>query len=281
MEQFASGWKRNYYGKGDVIVYRLNRDGSVPAGASPVFGANVLMLALRRRVLADLHDRRQHRPRRHRLDEELHPARDAELRRQRPRRRTAASSRRRSWRSIRRSKAFRCRPTRSRTPASPGGPAFTPAGPERAQARVELTAPDGVVEAVVRPPRLQAAAPGRQRVPGLRARRVHDAAGHRRIGRCTCGSTSNGATPIRPRRSTAARRRAARAQIVHETFDAFESGSIQQVIYQIGTAMLADIPRIARGAPRGEQPHVGYDCRARRRRSASTPMRGRRTGAWG
>ena len=25
--QFASGWKRNYYGKGDVIVYRLNRDG--------------------------------------------------------------------------------------------------------------------------------------------------------------------------------------------------------------------------------------------------------------
>ena len=36
---------------------------------------------LRRRVLADLHHRRQHRPRRHRLDEELHPARDAELRR--------------------------------------------------------------------------------------------------------------------------------------------------------------------------------------------------------
>ena len=43
MEQFASGWKRNYYGKGDVIVYRLNRDGG-PASACPVFGANVLML---------------------------------------------------------------------------------------------------------------------------------------------------------------------------------------------------------------------------------------------
>ncbi len=27
MEQFASGWKRSYYGKGDVIAYRLNRDG--------------------------------------------------------------------------------------------------------------------------------------------------------------------------------------------------------------------------------------------------------------
>ena len=27
MQQFASGRKKNYYGKGDVIVYRLNRDG--------------------------------------------------------------------------------------------------------------------------------------------------------------------------------------------------------------------------------------------------------------
>ena len=44
MEQFASGWKRNYYGKGDVTVYRLNRDGHAPAGQTPVFGANVLML---------------------------------------------------------------------------------------------------------------------------------------------------------------------------------------------------------------------------------------------
>src|SRR5438105_4677660 len=44
MEQFASGWKRSYYGKGDVSVYRLNRDGKAPTGQSPVFGANVLML---------------------------------------------------------------------------------------------------------------------------------------------------------------------------------------------------------------------------------------------
>jgi urate oxidase / 2-oxo-4-hydroxy-4-carboxy-5-ureidoimidazoline decarboxylase len=45
VEDFASGWKRNYYGKGDVIVYRLHRDGSSPSGQSPVFGANVLLLA--------------------------------------------------------------------------------------------------------------------------------------------------------------------------------------------------------------------------------------------
>ena len=44
MEHFASGGKRNYYGKGDVIVYRLARDGRVPDGASAVFGAKVLML---------------------------------------------------------------------------------------------------------------------------------------------------------------------------------------------------------------------------------------------
>ena len=44
MEQFASGWKRNYYGKGDVIVYRLHRDGAAPNNQSPVFGAKVLML---------------------------------------------------------------------------------------------------------------------------------------------------------------------------------------------------------------------------------------------
>jgi len=44
VERFASGWKRNYYGKGDVTVYRLHRDGAVPEGCCPVFGANVMML---------------------------------------------------------------------------------------------------------------------------------------------------------------------------------------------------------------------------------------------
>jgi urate oxidase / 2-oxo-4-hydroxy-4-carboxy-5-ureidoimidazoline decarboxylase len=44
MEMFASGAKRNYYGKGDVIVYRLNRNGAAPDDQIPVFGANVMML---------------------------------------------------------------------------------------------------------------------------------------------------------------------------------------------------------------------------------------------
>ena len=44
MYRFASGPKRNYYGKGDVLVYRLHRDGSVPPGQSALFGANVTIL---------------------------------------------------------------------------------------------------------------------------------------------------------------------------------------------------------------------------------------------
>src|SRR3954470_16220130 len=43
MHSFASGKKRNYYGKADVIAYRLFRDGDVP-GKRAVFGANVTML---------------------------------------------------------------------------------------------------------------------------------------------------------------------------------------------------------------------------------------------
>jgi urate oxidase/2-oxo-4-hydroxy-4-carboxy-5-ureidoimidazoline decarboxylase len=44
VEQFASGWKRNYYGKGDVIAYRLRRTGATAGEQNPVFGANVKML---------------------------------------------------------------------------------------------------------------------------------------------------------------------------------------------------------------------------------------------
>ena len=42
MEQFVSGWKRSYYGKGDVIAYRLTKPSDGDGGR--VFGANVTML---------------------------------------------------------------------------------------------------------------------------------------------------------------------------------------------------------------------------------------------
>ncbi len=44
MERLASGPKDHYYGKADVTVYRLIRDGRVPEGRNPVFGANVKLL---------------------------------------------------------------------------------------------------------------------------------------------------------------------------------------------------------------------------------------------
>jgi urate oxidase len=43
MEHFASGFKRSYYGKGNVTAYRLTRQGALP-DRHPVFGADVLML---------------------------------------------------------------------------------------------------------------------------------------------------------------------------------------------------------------------------------------------
>ena len=44
MERLVSGAQDHYYGKADVTVYRLIRDGRAPDGRSPVFGANVKML---------------------------------------------------------------------------------------------------------------------------------------------------------------------------------------------------------------------------------------------
>jgi urate oxidase len=44
VERLGSGPNDHYYGKADVTVYRLIRDGSAPAGRNPVFGANVKML---------------------------------------------------------------------------------------------------------------------------------------------------------------------------------------------------------------------------------------------
>jgi len=35
------------------------------------------------------------------------------------------------------------------------------------------------------------------------------------------------------------------ARLTHDVFDAFESGSIQQIIYALGTRILAEFPTIA------------------------------------
>src|ERR1051326_7549549 len=43
-KRLAKGAQDHYYGKADVTVYRLIRDGSMPAGRSAIFGVNVMML---------------------------------------------------------------------------------------------------------------------------------------------------------------------------------------------------------------------------------------------
>ena len=65
-----------------------------------------------------------------------------------------------------------------------------------------------------------------------------------------------------------------------EVFDGFESGSIQQIIYQIGSKMLADIPVIARGQSGSQQPHLGHDRWKKAMSWESTRTRVRPTAAW-
>lgn len=243
MEQFASGWKRNYYGKGDVIVYRLNRDGKAPPGQSPVFGANVKMLIygdafwptyttgdntgliatdsmknfIQRETLnfagADLEDYCRFLA--SRFLETYPQVEGAQV--------SAVEI--------------------PYAPTAEGSPAFAPAGPERATARIELTRA-GAVEAAsgiqgFRLLRLGGSAfhgfvhDQYTTLPDIANRPLHMWLDLEWLYNEPGFAFSGGAIP-----ATAWR-------IVHDVFRCFESGSIQQVIYQIGTRMLSDIPEIA------------------------------------
>ena len=243
MEQFASGWKQSYYGKGDVIVYRLNRDGKTPEVRSPVFGANVKMLLygdafwrtyttgdnsgliatdsmknfIQRETLnytgGDLEDFCRFLGARFM---EIYPQVEG----------MQVSAVEIPYASI-----------------AEGGPAFAPAGPERATARIELNR-SGTVEVVsgIRGFRLLrlggSAFQGFVRdqyttLAETTNRPLHMWLDLEWLYTTTAGAFSGGATP------------ASVWRIVNDVFRRFESGSIQQVIYQIGTKMLAEIPEIA------------------------------------
>lgn len=242
MEQFASGAKRSYYGKGDVIVYRLHRDGQTPSGQSPVFGANVLMLAYGDAfwptyttgdntglVATDSMKNFIHRETMEFGGDDL---------------------------------ADYCRFLGSRFLAKypqaegaqvsavevpftgiDGNVAFTPAGPERATARVELRSGE-VVEAAagIRGFKLLrlggSAFHGFVRdeyttLPEMRNRPLHMWLDLEwRYVEPAKAFGQNGVTAL-------ARR------IVREVFRTFESGSIQEVVYQMGTRLLDEIPSLA------------------------------------
>jgi urate oxidase/2-oxo-4-hydroxy-4-carboxy-5-ureidoimidazoline decarboxylase len=241
VEQFASGWKRNYYGKGDVIVYRLHRGGSVPAGQSAVFGASVLML-----IYGDAFW-----PTYTTGDNSGLIATDSMKNFIQRETMNFAGADLEGFCHFLAAKFLATYPhvegiqvSADEIPyAGIGGPAFTPAGPERAMARIELQH-GRTVEA-------------RAGIRGFRLLRLGGSAFHGFLRdeyttlpdlmnrplhmwldldwRCTdpAASLDGGKTTARVR------------ALVRDTFESFESGSIQQLIHRIGVRMLDELPALA------------------------------------
>jgi len=235
--QFATGWKRSYYGKGDVIVYRLNRVGGAVFGASITIliygdafwstyttGDNAGLIAtdsmknfVQREILnfegSDLEDCCRFLGAKF-LD--LYPQVEG----------VQMSAAEIPYAALPNSEV-----------------AFAPAGPERATARLELNR-KGVVEIAsgiqgFKLLRLGGSAfHGFVRdqyttLPDIKNRPLHMWLDLEWTYTDTAAAFHSGAVTRNVR------------GIVREVFHGFESGSIQQVIYQIGTKMLADIPSIA------------------------------------
>ena len=241
MERFASGWKRNYYGKADVTAYRLRRDGHVPEGGRAVFGANVTILLYGDAFWptyttgdnTDLvaTDSMKNFIQRQTLDFAGDDLEQYCL--------FLAESFLARYRQVEGLQV-----SAAEVPYDARGTwTFAPAGPERATARVELTR-DGVVEATsgIRGFRLLrlggSAFTGFVRdeyttLPEITNRPLHMWLDlewqYTQPGEALSGGAATGAV----------------ARLTHDVFDAFESGSIQQIIYTLGTRMLDEIPAIA------------------------------------
>jgi len=244
LQQFASGWKQNYYGKGDVIVYRLRRDGHSPC---PVFGASVMMLLYgdafwptyttgdnTNLVATDSMKNFIQRETLNFTGDDLE-----------------------SFTRFLAEKFLRTYPQTEGIQVSateipyypiPGGTmAFAPAGPDRAIARLELRRKGTELQTVE-------ACSG---IQGFRLLRLG--------GSAFCGFVRDEYTTLpdiknRPLHmwldlewwytspgaaSTEGKSTARVRGIVQKVFQSFESGSIQEVIYQIGGKMLAELPEIS------------------------------------
>jgi len=247
MHQFVSGWKRHYYGKDDVIVYRLNRDGRTPDSASPVFGANVLML-----IYGDAFwetyttgdntgliatDSMKNFIQRETMNFEGYDLESYS--------RFLCSRFLETYAQVEGAQVTATEiPYRA---VAGGAAAFEPGGPERAMSRIELRRAEGELELVE----------ARSGISGFRLLRLGGSAFHGfvRDQYTTLPDIQN--RPLHMGLSldwlyttadAAFSRGAVTAQVratVHRIFHQFESGSIQQIIYQMATAMLAEIPQIA------------------------------------
>lgn len=243
MHSFASGLKRNYYGKADVLVYRLSRDGEGPAGRSPVFGANVTFLIYGAAFW----------PTYTTGDNTNLIATDSMKNFVQRETMNYAGGDLESYCRFLAEKFLAKYPqteglqiTAEEVPYGAIGTkaiSFTPAGPERAFARMELTQ-DGFVEV-------------RSGIRGFRLLRLGGSAfqGFVRDEYTTLPDVANRPlhmwldldwTYLEPSAAYTCGSISARVRaIVTEVFDGFTSGSIQQIIHQIGTKVLADIPGTA------------------------------------
>ena len=241
MEQFASGYKQSYYGKGDVIVYRLNRL-SEKNGRRAVFGASVLMLTYgdafwptyttgdNTGLVAT--DSMKNFIQRETLTfpgddlEELCQFLGAKFLATYPQ-----------------AEGVQVSASEVAFAATNGNKAFVPSGPERATARIELSR-ESLVEATsalrgFRLLRLGGSAfRGFVRDQYTTLPELADRPLHMWLDLEWCYIASNAAF-------TEGRVTASVRHIVMDTFQAFESGSIQQVIYQMGTRILAELPAVA------------------------------------
>ena len=240
---FASGWKQSYYGKGDIIVYRLNRDGKTAPGASPVIGANITIL-----VYGDAFwqtyttgdnsgliatDSMKNFVQREMLNFEGSDLEGCC--------RFLGAKFLNLYPQVEGVQMSAVEIPYAALPNS--DVAFAPAGPDRATARLELNR-HGVVEIAsgilgFKLLRLGGSAfHGFVRdqyttLPDIANRPLHMWLDLEWLYIESSAGFNSGAVTSFVRR------------IVREIFNGFESGSIQQVIYQIGTKMLADIPSIA------------------------------------
>jgi urate oxidase len=237
VEQFASGWKRHYYGKGDVIAYRLDR-----GERNAVFGASVLLL-----VYGDAFW-----PTYTEGDNTGLIATDSMKNFIQRETLNFTESDLLSYCRFLGGKFLATYPQVEGVQVSateipyaelPGRVGFAPAGPDRAFARVEIGRA-GVAEAV-------------SGVRGFRLLRLGGSAFHGfvRDEYTTLPETANRplhmwldvewrySSPAAAAGDGAAVAAVRRA--VRQIFESFESGSIQQVIYQMGTALLAALPDVA------------------------------------
>jgi urate oxidase/2-oxo-4-hydroxy-4-carboxy-5-ureidoimidazoline decarboxylase len=227
MHQFASGWKKSYYGKGDVTAYRLTRQGE-----TAVFGASVLIL-----IYGDAFW-----PTYTTGDNSSLVATDSMKNFIQRETLNFAGDDLEAYCRFLAQKFMETYPqaegaqvTARDIPYAPlSSVAFVPHGPDRVWARIEITR-SGIAEA-------------RSGIEGFRLLRLNGSAfqGFVRDRYTTLPDIAN-----RPLHmwldldwtGDASIGKQVR-QLVHESFDNFESGSIQQIIYQIGNKMLTEFPAI-------------------------------------